>query len=145
MSPNKDRPFIVDLKDVSVKVLGTTFDVKAYITDPNIFVSLETGKVALANNTRPLGHLKPGDKATYNRKTGLCKISRPENIEQNSAWKQNQIIFNKFTVVDSSALYYNYTLTSTNQELQIILKDLEKITPIQFTEEEGIIKIKRKK
>ena len=111
---------------------------------------------------RPLGHLKPGDKATYNRKTGLCKISRPENIEQNSAWKQNQIIFNntplsevietlsrwynvEFTVVDSSALYYNYTLTSTNQELQIILKDLEKITPIQFTEEEGIIKIKRKK
>ncbi|WP_394800224.1 hypothetical protein [Parabacteroides goldsteinii] len=47
--------------------------------------------------------------------------------------------------MDSSALYYNYTLTSTNQELQIILKDLEKITPIQFTEEEGIIKIKRKK
>lgn len=44
VSPNKDRPFIVDLKDVSVKVLGTTFDVKAYITDPNILFHWKPGK-----------------------------------------------------------------------------------------------------
>ena len=62
VSPNKDRPFIVDVKDINVKVLGTTFDVKAYATDPDIFVSLETGKVALANNSRPLAHLQPGRK-----------------------------------------------------------------------------------
>ena len=29
VSPNKGRPFIVDMKDINVKVLGTTFDVKA--------------------------------------------------------------------------------------------------------------------
>lgn len=162
VSSNKDRPFIVDLKDVNVKVVGTTFDVKAYTSDPDIFVTLETGKVTLTNNTHPLTHLKPGEKATYNRKTGLCKVSRPENIENSSAWKKKQIIFNntslsevvttlsrwynvKFEVMDSSALYYNYTLTSTDQTLSDILKDLEKITPIQFSEEEGIIKIRRKK
>lgn len=162
VSPNKDRPFIVDLKVVNVKVLGTTFDVKAYATDPDIFVSLETGKVALANNARPLAHLQPGEKATYNRKTGVCKISRPEDIGHNSAWKKNQIVFNntplsevittlsrrynvEFEMQDSSLLYYNYTLTSTDQKLEQILKDLEKITPVQFSEEEGIIKIRRKK
>ena len=86
--PTKTAPFIVDVKDINVKVLGTTFDVKAYATDPDIFVSLETGKVALANNSRPLAHLQPGEKATYNRKTGVCKISRPEDIGHNSAWKK---------------------------------------------------------
>lgn len=158
VSPNKDRPFIVDLKDVNVKVLGTTFDVKAYSTDPDIFITLETGKVALTNSTSPLAHLKPGDKATYNRKTGVCKISKPENIENNSAWKKNQIVFSntplsevvttlsrwynvEFAIVDSSVLIYNYTLTSTDQKLQQVLKDLEKITPIQFIEKDGIISI----
>lgn len=162
VSPNENRPFIVDLKEMNVKVLGTTFDVKAYTADPDIFVSLETGKVVLSDNSRPLAHLKPGEKATYNRKTGVCKISRPENIGHNSAWKSNQIVFDnaplsevmttlsrwyniEFEVQDSSVLHYNYTLTSTNQKLDQILKDLEKITPVQFTEEEGIIKIRRKK
>lgn len=162
VSPNKNRPFIVDLKEVNVKVLGTTFDVKAYATDPDIFVSLETGKVALANSGRPLAHLQPGEKATYNRKTGVCKISRPEYIEDNSSWKKNQIVFNntplaeviatlsrwynvEFAITDSSVLIYNYTLTSTDQKLQQILTDLEKITPVQFTDKEGIINIERKK
>ena len=162
VSPNKDRPFIVDMKDINVKVLGTTFDVKAYATDPDIFVTLETGKVVLANNSSSLAHMKPGEKATYNRKSGVCKISRPENIEHLSAWKKNQIVLNKtplseviatlsrwynveFTIADSSVLYYNYTLTSTEQDIKQILKDLEKITPIQFFEKDGIIRIERKK
>ena len=106
--------------------------------------------------------MKPGEKATYNRKSGVCKISRPENIEHTSAWKNNQIIFNntplseviatlsrwynvEFTIADSSVLYYNYTLTSTDQDIKQIFKDLEKITPVQFIEEEGIIRIERKK
>lgn len=162
VSPNKDRPFIVDMKDINVKVLGTTFDVKAYATDPDIFVTLETGKVVLANNSSSLAHMKPGEKATYNRKSGVFKISRPENIEHLSAWKKNQIVFNntplseviatlsrwynvEFTIADSSVLYYNYTLTSTEQDIKQILKDLEKITPIQFFEKDGIIRIERKK
>ena len=66
VSPNKDRPFIVDVKDINVKVLGTAFDVKAYATDPDIFVSLETGKVALANNSRPLAHLQPQNRCLQN-------------------------------------------------------------------------------
>lgn len=161
ISPNKGRPFVVDLKEVNVKVLGTTFNVKAYPADPDIFVTLETGKVELADNISRLAYLKPGEKATYNRETGVCKISRPENIEQNSAWKRNQIMFHntplpevitilsrrydvQFEVTDSAVLHYTYTLTSTNQKLGPILKDLEKITPVQFIEEYGIIKIRRK-
>lgn len=161
VSPNKNRPFIVDLKEIHVKVVGTTFDVKAYASDPDIFVSLETGKVALASRKRSFGYLKPKEKATYNRKTGICKISRSENIEDNSAWKKNQLIFNntplseviitlsrwynvEFAIEDSSVLYYNYTLTSKEQNLQQVLKDLEKITPVQFIQEEELIKIRRK-
>lgn len=88
VSPNKDRPFIVDMKDINVKVLGTTFNVKAYATDMDIFVTLETGKIQLANKSNSLVYMKPGEKATYNRKSGVCKLSRPENIDHLSAWKK---------------------------------------------------------
>lgn len=162
VSPNKDRPFIVDVKDINVKVLGTTFDVKAYITDPDIFVSLESGKVQLANQHSSLAYMKPGEKATYNRKSGVCKISRPENINLLSAWKKNQIVFDntplsevittlsrwynvEFSIADSSVLHYNYTLTSTDQSIEQILKDIEKITPVKFIEKESIISIELKK
>ena len=42
VSPNKDRPFIVDVKDINVKVLGTTFDVKAYATEQKSEIVPET-------------------------------------------------------------------------------------------------------
>lgn len=162
VAPNRDRPFLVDLKDMEVKVLGTTFDVKAYISDPEIFVSLETGKVTLSDRRRSFAYLKPGEKATYNRKTGVCKISRPEQIESGSAWKTNRIVFDntplaevvaalsrkfdvEFAVADSSLLHYHYTLTSDDPPLPQILADLEKITPVRFEEEEGVIVIRRKK
>ena len=106
--------------------------------------------------------MKPGEKATYNRKSGVCKISRPENINRLSAWKKNQIVFDntplseviatlsrwynvEFSIADSSVLHYNYTLTSTDQSIEQILKDIEKITPVKFIEKESIISIELKK
>lgn len=162
VAPNPHRPFRVDLKEMEVKVLGTTFDVKAYATDPDISVSLETGKVTLSSRSRPLAHLKPGEKATYNRKTGLCKISRPEQIEAGSVWKKDRILFDntplaeviatlsrrfdvEFAVADSTLFHYHYTLTTDRPDLPQILADLAKITPVQFEEEKGVILIRRKK
>lgn len=162
VASNKNRPFIVDLNGIDVKVLGTTFDVKAYSIDPEIFVTLETGKVFLASQSRPLAHLKPGDKAVYNRNAGTCKISRPENVTKNSAWRNNQLVFEntplaeviqllsrwyniEFSVADSSALYYNYTLTSSKKQINQVLLELEKIAPVRFTDKDGTIQVTMKK
>lgn len=162
VAPNPSRPFLVNLNVMEVKVFGTTFDVKAYATDPDICVSLETGKVTLADRSRSLAHLKPGEKATYNRKTGLCKISRPEQIEAGSAWKKDRILFDntplaeviatlsrrfdvKFAVADSTLLHYHYTLMADRPDLPQMLTDLAKITPVRFEEKEGVIVIRRKK
>lgn len=162
VTPNPRRPFLVNLHVMEVKVLGTTFDVKAYASDPDICVSLETGKVTLSDRSRPLARLKPGEKATYNRKTGLCKISRPEQIEAGSAWRKDRIVFDNtplaevtatlsrrfdvaFVVADSTLLHYHYTLTADRPDLPQILTDLAKITPVRFEKKEGVIFIRRKK
>lgn len=161
VATNKDRPFIVDLNGLDVKVLGTTFDVKAYPADPDIFVTLETGKVSITSQAHPIALLKPGEKAIYNRSSGVCKISKPENVAQSSAWRKNKIIFNnaslsevtqvlsrwyniEFSITDSTALYYNYTLTSSKKEIHQVLQELEKIAPVRFTDKDGTIQITMK-
>lgn len=161
VTPNKNRPFIVDLKGIDIKVLGTTFDAKAYPADPEIFITLETGNIELNYFAQTLAYLKPGQKASYNKLTKICKISTHENVEKHSAWKENLIIFENtslfevtqvlsrwfnvdFMITDSSALHYNYTLTSSPKDIHQILMELEKIAPIQFTEKDSVIFVKTK-
>jgi ferric-dicitrate binding protein FerR (iron transport regulator) len=152
ITPNKNCPFRIGVAEIDIVVHGTEFDVKAYPDDMEISVALETGKVSLSVSSRALVDLSPGEQVVYNKKNRVCRISKPEKIANNSAWKNNQIIFDanpledvlaslsryydvKFSVVDSAALRYAYTLTtSSKKQLQQVLSDLEKITPVRFRE-----------
>lgn len=161
IAPNKSRPFIVDLKEINVEVLGTTFDAKAYPTDSTISVTLETGKIRLASRSNTT-YLKPGEKATYNKKTGHYNISIPEDITRNSVWKENLIIFEntslsevvqtlsrwydvEFDITDPAVLRYTYTITFSKKELNVILKEIEKISPVRFKHEKNKINVFLKK
>lgn len=158
VSPNRKRSFIVSLGDLDVKVLGTTFDVRAYLEDPEIYVMLETGRVSISSLSRQIAHLNPGDQAIYNRKTNTCKINRPKNLTNNSLWRKNQIVFEntplkevveilsrwydvEFVIDDPSACYYSYTLTSSKKQIHQILGELEKISPVRFTDQDGKIHV----
>ncbi|WP_367865350.1 FecR family protein [Pedobacter sp. WC2423] len=58
------HPFIVHTKNISIKVLGTTFDVKSYNDEHATETTLLTGKVEITLNKRPGKHilLNPTDK-----------------------------------------------------------------------------------
>lgn len=53
----KDWPFIVHTGDVQTKVLGTKFNVKAYVGMPEIQVSVKTGKVMVMKKNETLATL----------------------------------------------------------------------------------------
>ncbi|WP_075559912.1 FecR family protein [Parabacteroides timonensis] len=154
ISSNKERPFIVDLNSINVQVLGTTFNVKAYSSDSDILITLETGKISISNKIQSIAFLKPGEKATYNKITQKCLITKSKDITQASAWKKNLIIFDNtplseviatlsrwyninFIINDPSTLKYSYTLTSHKKQVQEILSELEKIAPVRFTEQKN--------
>lgn len=162
VSPNRKRSFIVSLDDFDVKVLGTTFDVKAYPEDPEIYVMLETGRVSISSFSRQIAYLNPGDQAIYNRKTNTCKINKPKNLTNNSLWRKNQIVFEntplkevieilsrwydvEFAIDDPSTYRYSYTLTSSKRQIHQILGELEKISPVRFTDQDGKIRVSMKK
>ena len=68
-----DQPFLVHTNQVVTKVLGTSFQVRAYQTDPTVSVDVRTGKVAVylrnpVKNqpvTRTTVTLTPNQKAVY--------------------------------------------------------------------------------
>lgn len=143
VAKNKNRPFIVDLSYMDIKVLGTTFDVKAYPEEEAIFVALETGSIELKSRSFKSYQLRPGEKAVYNKASGRCEVLRSHDVKMYSAWRRNVLVFKSaplsdvmktlartydisFDVKDSAALRYTYTITTDSVNLTTVLKELEK-------------------
>jgi ferric-dicitrate binding protein FerR (iron transport regulator) len=90
-----DKPFVVHAKTLNVTVLGTSFDVKAYHNDPDIKVTVKTGKVGVTMRDkpdRPALMLLPAEQATVPEKTAeiqVTEISKPAI----APWKDNRMVF----------------------------------------------------
>jgi ferric-dicitrate binding protein FerR (iron transport regulator) len=93
---NAEKPFIVEAGSfMKVKVLGTTFNVKAYPDDPYIEASLITGKITinLDNQNRSPIILKPHEKATFWLKDSSQSETaiQPKKIKVPVTWHINSI------------------------------------------------------
>lgn len=93
VAKNKLKPFVVKTGKLSVKVLGTSFNIKHYKADENINVVVATGKVGVkAAGNQNTWLLTPGNQLLYNKLT--------TNVVQNlvdpsdyTAWKRSELIF----------------------------------------------------
>jgi ferric-dicitrate binding protein FerR (iron transport regulator) len=52
VSKDKLRPFVITTGDVTIKVLGTSFNVKAYENEEEITVAVKTGKVMVSSKVK---------------------------------------------------------------------------------------------
>lgn len=149
VAKNKKRPFIVNLNGPAIHVLGTSFNVQDYPENKDITVCLDEGHINLTLPSEKKYPVQPGEKLVYNKESNQCTISRMNNMQHVSIWKQNVIVFKDtplpevlkvlnrwynvdFNVEDNRALAYVYTLTSENTLLEKVLMDLEKIAPVKF-------------
>jgi transmembrane sensor len=94
---NKAKPFLVKTTEVTVKALGTKFNVKAYPEEDVITATLEEGIIEVTSNQNRLSHdkvtLKPNEMITYVRKLtkpGLKKDPAIRNIDK----KEMKVISN---------------------------------------------------
>ena len=96
VSPNKQKPFIVHTPDVAIKVLGTSFNVKAYPDEPEIETALIKGSVNLVFPGAP-GKTKevemlPGEMVNFS-KTSMSVIKSGFQTDETIGWKNNRLIF----------------------------------------------------
>lgn len=163
VAKNKRRPFIVNLNGPAIHVLGTSFNVQDYPENRDIVVCLDEGNINLTLPTEKKYPVQPGEKLVYNKENNQCSISRMNDMQHMSIWKQNVIVFKDtplpevlkilnrwynvdFKIEDNRVLGYEYTLTSENSLLEKVLMDLEKISPIKFeyNEDKKEVKVKMK-
>lgn len=93
---NSKAPFIVNTKNVAVKVLGTSFNVKAYINESHIETALLKGKISLIveneEGQKSEYKIKPGE--LVNLQSGQSTISKtyfdPDEVV---GWKNNRLVF----------------------------------------------------
>lgn len=95
-------PFIVHAKTLDITVLGTSFDVKAYQNDPDIKVTVKTGKVGVKVRDKP-GQpalmLLPAEQAVVAEKAQkiqVNEISKPAI----APWKDNRMVFEDELLVE---------------------------------------------
>lgn len=92
---DKNRPFKVSFLENEIEVLGTSFNVMAYMDEASSKTTLVEGSVSLKNNRSQM-FLKPGQQATVGT-AGL--ISKKEvDIDEAIAWKKGQFYFRDATI-----------------------------------------------
>ncbi|WP_184549976.1 FecR family protein [Mucilaginibacter sp. FT3.2] len=98
VAKNKQHPFIVHTYGVSVKVLGTHFNVSAYNDDNEVKTTLLEGSVSLTK-----GHssalLIPGQQGIASSQQDKI-ITKTVNVNQAVAWKMGYFIFRDDNIGD---------------------------------------------
>ncbi|MDE6450813.1 MAG: FecR domain-containing protein, partial [Odoribacter sp.] len=91
VAKNVACPFIVKTRDLSVKVLGTSFNVRTYDNDRDVFVTLADGKVQVFNGFQ-FADLVPGEQAVYGKTTKTLAVNRVD-VSRCMAWRNGMFIF----------------------------------------------------
>lgn len=112
---NKEHPFFVNTNHVSVKVLGTKFNVSAYKSDQFTETILLEGKVSLREQAA-LGFLKnetillPRQKASYNNELKTMSVKNDPDVELAVAWTEGWFRFSQQSldgILNKLQRYYN--------------------------------------
>lgn len=136
---NPDRPFLVNTSNLTIKVLGTSFNVRNYRNDQEISTSLVEGKVDIQNKSGNEEHvlLMPAEEAIYNKSDSKITIKNKE-INQIATWREGRFRFQnasfefishqlerkfgcEFVFADSASKSLRFTAEFENENLKEIL------------------------
>ncbi len=145
------KAFVVRTSDLSVKVTGTRFNVRAYPEEQHIETTLVEGRVVVDPQCDSKARdLKPGHQASYSRTHHVLEIIPDVNVQEKIAWKNGRLIFNNDPFVevarDLERWYgvdihlspglkgkHRYTMTITDESLREVCEMLRTTTPLSCT------------
>ena len=149
VNPDPERPFIVHTKVIDVRALGTQFNVSAYTDQPDLQVTLVSGKVEIQHDGSSKEILKPSQLFSYNEQNHDFSITMVD-VSDYIAWKEGYYTFchqDLGTVLTKLSMYYDIQFKwnekirelscsgkfDLKDNLQETLKTLEKTAPIKIS------------
>jgi transmembrane sensor len=132
---NKAVPFLVKTTDVTVKALGTKFNVKAYPEEEVITATLEEGSIEVTSfqNRRAPNKvtLKPHEMITFARKPSKPQLKRERNLQDDIQKKEMKVISN--VNIEPLTSWKDETWTIDAQPLGTLAPILERRYNIQIS------------
>lgn len=114
------RPFLVHTGNITTRVLGTSFNIKAYGDENDIAVAVSTGKVQVQKKDKTvLGLLTAGDQLIIDRKKENAAIARVD-VADIGVWKTPDLYFDNMTVeeaVEVIGRHFNVEIKLENELL----------------------------
>jgi hypothetical protein len=123
VSKDKKRSFIVETGQMSLKVLGTHFNVRYYPEEKHIVSTLIEGSVEISNFMDEKVLLIPGQSALLHRQTDKIEVQEVD-VESAIAWKEGRFYFE-------------------NQKLEVIMNELSRWYDFEFSFENDIMRNER--
>ncbi|MBC5645439.1 FecR domain-containing protein [Parabacteroides sp. BX2] len=144
---DEEKPFLIHTKDADVKVLGTSFNVKAFDMDEQLTVSVQTGKVQV-DLPEAMMRLLPDEQFVMDKTKGEFQ-KRNEDARLSTVWIKGGLYFNRTpirTVVNELVRMYNRTIEFApgaeyddyiygehdNKSLEAVLKSIQYSTDIKY-------------
>lgn len=155
VTPNKEQPFVVQVNDVTIKVLGTSFNVRSEGGETEVIV--ETGVVQVSRGGKTV-ELRPKEKVLVQQNdTSLVKAAETEALynyyrtrefvcDNTPLWKLVEVLneaYDARIVIDRTALR-NLPLTTTfsDESLDHILEVIAITFDITVTREGDTIRLR---
>lgn len=114
--------FVINSKDIDIKVLGTTFNVSSYNDDEEINTVLVEGSVEIYNPSSKNDNtvvLSPGQMASWNENQKEISVKEVD-VDQHTAWVYGRLILRKapFKLIRKKLeRYYNVSIQNENKTL----------------------------
>lgn len=153
VAKDSGHPFILNLGEIGIKVVGTSFNVMNFGNEDDIKVVLKTGKIDLFKGKYDPGnqfvHVAPGQLATCRKGDPEFRISNVD-VEKYTSWISGTLLFRDdplaevlkklgrwynvaVEIKDPQVLDFPFTATIRNENLAQIVDLLEFSTPFKYS------------
>jgi ferric-dicitrate binding protein FerR (iron transport regulator) len=151
---NASQPFIVHLRNETVEVLGTSFNVMAYYNEKPLQISLIAGNINVKGRGQSV-HLKPGQEAVYINERLQAQTSNTAAIME---WRRRMIDLPDAGVEDiekAVARYYGEkvefddairgkrtaAVIDRDQPVEVFLERYARANDLKYSKENGIYRL----
>lgn len=152
VTPNKEKPFIIDADFAKIKVLGTSFNVQAYDSTNFVEVTVISGTVELISETEKIV-LNKGEKGRIDKSSG--KIQEKEELtEPEPLWFSRKLVFKDtelrivadmlskayavdITIKNEPIKYCKWTVTFENAVIEDIMTQMSLVFDLKINKKEN--------
>lgn len=148
VSTNPEKPFVVQLDQMSISATGTRFNVFSFGNEDRIETTLEEGVIQVSIKGKEPINVKSGQQVVYFVNSEKVLV-RDVATDTYTSWKENKLRFNdtpfeevlrrigrkynvKFEITNRDLLNLKYTATFIDESIEEVMQMLKTVSPITY-------------